>query len=337
MYRVAVLGRDGIGDDVLDSCISVLNNVTDKIEFIELKGGYEIYQQRGVPISKYKIDEIQEMDAVLFGATETPSKETKYKSLILTLRQELELYANLRIVPNMNKGKKVFIVRENCEGLYSDEYECSKNKIIDNRVITREGCERITKFAAELASKIGTDKITFVHKANVLKGDKFFREITMNLAENKGLRIDDRIIDAFTIEVVESFWEHDIILSGNLFGDIISDLSSINVESLGIIPSGNYGDEIALFEPVHGTAPDIEEKGIANPIGSILSGGMMLNYLGLNGDLVWTAVKEQISQGSLTPDIGGRANTEEVTQEIISKINKISDSNEKSKGGDKNE
>jgi len=335
MHRIAVLGYDGIGDEVLQSCISVISKVTEDLEFFEFEGGYDVYQEIGEPIKEEDVEEIKYMDAVLFGSTTTPFDEKGYKSLILTLRDELDLYANLRIIPGFWDQEDVYIVRENCEGLYSGEYEVLDDQVADKRVISEKGCERITEFAMNLAHNHGLDEITFVHKANVLRGDKFFRDIVRELGKEKGIEVDERLIDAFTIELVENFWEQEIILSENLFGDIISDLSSINVDSLGLIPSGNFGEDIALFEPVHGSAPDIAGRGIANPIGCILSGGMLLNHLGFEGDLIWEAVESQMKDGTLTPDLGGEASTEEVTQEIITRIDHLSSSNKKLKGGDK--
>ena len=285
MYRVAVIKGDGIGIEVTEVAMEVINAVTNRIEFVEFEGGFEVFKRYGVPIRDEDLEEIKKMDAVLFGATSTPFDVPNYKSLIITLRKELNLYANLRIIPDLWNEREIYIVRENSEGLYSGLYKATDERTIDFRVITRGGAERIARFAINLAKEKG-EKITFIHKANVLMGDKFFRKIVLSLAEREGVEVREKIIDSFTIELVKNPWNQGIILTENLFGDILSDLAAIHARSIGIVPSGNYGDDIALFEPIHGTAPDIAGKGIANPIGAILSGAMLLDYLNLNGQII---------------------------------------------------
>ncbi|WP_461863118.1 isocitrate/isopropylmalate family dehydrogenase [Thermococcus sp.] len=320
MHRVALIKGDGIGPEVTEAAMEVIRAVTDRINFVEFEGGTEVFRRFGVPIKDEDLEEIRKMDAVLFGATTTPFDIPNYKSLIITLRRELGLYANLRIIPDLWGDREIYIVRENSEGLYSGEYEVDDGRIVDFRVITENGAERIAKFAIELAKERNLKEITFVHKANILMGDRFFRRIVLGLAEREGIGVRERLIDSFTIELVRNPWQHRIILSENLFGDILSDLASIHARSIGIIPSGNYGTEIALFEPIHGSAPDIAGKGIANPIGAILSGAMLLEYLGLNGRVIWDAVRDYVKEGNLTPDLGGNAMTVEVVNGIVSKI-----------------
>ena len=320
MYKVAVIKGDGIGVEVTNAAIEVINAVTDRIEFIEFEGGFEVFKRYRVPIREEDLEEIRGMDAVLFGATSTPFDVPDYRSLILTLRKELNLYANLRIIPDLWRGREMYIVRENSEGLYSGECEINTDRVADFRVITKEGAERIARFAIELAKDKNFKEITFVHKANILRGDRFFRKIVLSLAEREGIKVNEKIVDSFTIELVRKPWQHRIILSENLFGDILSDLASIHAKSIGIIPSGNYGEEIALFEPIHGSAPDIAGRGVANPIGAVLSGAMLLDYLGLGGWVVWNAVKNYVRKGDLTPDLGGNAMTKDVVNGIISEI-----------------
>lgn len=320
MYRVAVIKGDGIGVEVTEAAMRVIKAVTNKIEFVEFEGGFEVFKECGAPIREEDLEEIKKMDAVLFGATSTPFDFPNYKSLILTLRKELNLYANLRIIPDLWRDREIYIVRENSEGLYSGEYEVNDGRVVDFRVITREGAEKIARFAIELAKSKNIEEITLVHKANVLRGDRFFRKIVLNLAEREGIKVNEKIIDSFTIELVRNPWKHRIILSENLFGDILSDLASIHAKSIGLIPSGNYGEKTALFEPIHGSAPDIAGKGIANPIGAILSGAMLLDYLGLDGRIIWNAVKNYVKKGNLTPDLGGSAMTLDVVNGAISEI-----------------
>ncbi len=320
MYRVAVIKGDGIGVEVTNAAMEVMRAVTDKIDFVEFEGGFEVFKKFGVPIREEDLEEIKKMDAVLFGATSTPFNVPNYKSLILTLRKELNLYANLRIIPDLWRDREIYIVRENSEGLYSGVYRATNERAIDFRIITRGGAEKIARFALGLAKERNFKEITFVHKANVLRGDRFFRKIVLSLAEREGIKVNEKIVDSFTIELVRKPWQHKVILSENLFGDILSDLASIHAKSIGVIPSGNYGEEIALFEPIHGSAPDIAGKGIANPIGAVLSGAMLLDYLGLDGWVIWNAVKSYVKKGNLTPDLGGNAMTVDVVNGIISEL-----------------
>ncbi|ASJ16257.1 3-isopropylmalate dehydrogenase [Thermococcus chitonophagus] len=322
MYRVAVIKGDGIGPEVVDAAIEVVNAVTSRVRFYEFEGGVEVFKRHGVPITQDDLEEIKKMDAVLFGATTTPFDLPGYKSLIITLRKELNLYANLRIIPDFTDGREIVIVRENSEGLYSGQGRAFDDRAVDVRLITREGAERIARFAARVAKERGSF-ITFVHKANVLTSDKFFRRIVLEVAREEGVEVREAIVDSFTIKLVRNPWDHGVILSENLFGDILSDLATIHAGSIGVVPTGNYGDDIALFEPIHGSAPDIAGKGIANPIGAILSAAMMLDYLGLDGSRIWNAVRSYVRKGNLTPDMGGTATTMEVTRGIIQEIHDL--------------
>ncbi|AFK23208.1 isocitrate--homoisocitrate dehydrogenase [Pyrococcus sp. ST04] len=322
MYRVAVIKGDGIGPEVINAAIEVVNSITSKIRFYEFEGGVEVFKRYGVPITEEDLEQIRKMDAVLFGATTTPFDLPGYKSLIITLRQELDLYANLRIIPDLRNGREIVIVRENSEGLYSGQGRAYEDKAVDVRLITRRGAERIARFAARIA-KDRNSFITFVHKANVLTSDKYFRKIVFEVAREEGVEVREAIVDSFTIKLVRNPWNHGVILSENLFGDILSDLATIHAGSIGIVPTGNYGENIALFEPIHGSAPDIAGKGIANPIGAILSAAMMLDYLGLDGRRIWDAVRSYVAKGNLTPDMGGTATTMEVTRGIIAEIHSL--------------
>ncbi|MCO6041919.1 isocitrate/isopropylmalate family dehydrogenase [Thermococcus alcaliphilus] len=319
MHRVAVIKGDGIGIEVTEAAMKVIEAVTDRIEFVEFEGGFRVFERYGVPIRGEDIEEIRKMDAVLFGATTTPFNVPNYKSLILTLRKELGLYANLRIIPDLWNGREIYVVRENSEGLYSGMFRATEDRVIDFRIITEEGSRRIARFAVELA-KNKESFITLVHKANVLMGDRFFRKTVIREAEKEGIDVRERLVDSFTIDLVRNPWNHGIILTENLFGDILSDLAAIHARSIGVIPSGNYGIDIALFEPIHGSAPDIAGKGIANPIGAILSGAMLLDYLGLDGWKIWNAVRSYVKVGSLTPDLGGVAMTRDVVEGVIEEI-----------------
>jgi methanogen homoisocitrate dehydrogenase len=272
---------------------------------------------------------IKECDCVLFGAITTPP-DPNYKSVLMRLRKELDLYANIRpFTPLANVklpcNKKVFdfvIVRENTEGMYSGIEELHEDVAYTTRVITRKGSERIAESACSIAKK-RKKQITVVHKANVLKSDSFFRDICIGAAKRNGISHNEMLVDAMAYDLVLRPEKYDVIVTTNLFGDILSDVAAAISGGLGLCPSANIGDIHALFEPIHGSAPDIAGKGIANPIASILSVRMMLQWMGLEKEarvLGW-AVDSVISKGIVTPDLGGSYSTMDVSDAITKIIN----------------
>ena len=253
------------------------------------------------------------------------------KSAIITLRKELDLYANLRPVKSyegidsLYKDLDFIIVRENSEGLYSGIEEYTPQGAIAKRVITRAGSERICRFAFDQAKTMGRKKVTAVHKANVLKKtDGIFREEFFKVAEEyPEMETDEKYVDAAAMFMVSKPQIFDVLVTTNLFGDILSDEGAGLVGGLGIAPSANIGDNNALFEPVHGSAPDIAGKGISNPSAMILSAVMMLNYLGetVEAQKLENALLDVLNHSKvLTPDLGGSSKTMEMANEIRSKL-----------------
>ena len=255
------------------------------------------------------------------------------KSPIITLRQELDTYANLRPIKSFKGINCLFndldflIVRENTEGLYSgnETIDETEEKAIAQRVITRKASERISRLAFEQAIKLKKESVTCVHKANVLKKtDGVFKESFLKVAKDyPNIRTNDYYVDATAMYLLTKPQEFDVIVTSNLFGDILSDASAGLVGGLGLAPSGNIGDKHGLFEPVHGSAPDIAGNNISNPIAMILSVSMMLEYLNEDywAEKVRIACENVLEKGKVkTPDLGGTDKTMDVANEVIREI-----------------
>lgn len=329
MYKISVIPGDGIGKEVIPEAVRVLQHTNLKFDFRYMEVGYETFKKTGTSVPEYILSEIKETRACLFGATTTPVGVTGYRSAAVTIRKALDLYANVRPVksyPIQDTAKDVdlVIVRENTEGLYSGvEFEL-EDSAFSMRVITRKASEKIANFAFNLALK-RRKKVTIVTKANILrKTCGLFREVSLLTAKNyPQVEVDELFIDAAAMKLILKPQTFDVILTTNLFGDILSDEAAALVGGLGLAPSANIGDKYALFGPVHGSAPDIAGKGIANPIAAILSAKMMLEYL---GEVNWAQRIERavtnvlIERKHLTPDLGGKSTTIEITDAIIDKL-----------------
>jgi len=326
MYRIAVIPGDGIGRAVVPEAVRVLKSTGIRFDFQRVEVGYEVFKKVGTSVPKDVLAKIRETQACLFGATTTPVGVAGYRSAVLTLRKALGLYANVRPVKSYPiqgcvRDVDLVIVRENTEGLYSGiEFETG-NSALTIRVITRKASERIARFAFDLAMKRHR-RVTIVTKANVMrKTCGLFREASLLVAEDyPEVEVDELFVDVAAMNLVLKPQVFDVIVTSNLFGDILSDEAAGLVGGLGLAPSANMGDNYALFEPVHGSAPDIAGKGIANPMAAILSAKMMLDYLGEDrwAERVENAVVTVLKEGRhLTPDLGGESSTHEVTEAII--------------------
>ena len=328
MYNIAVIPGDGIGREVMDACIKVLNSLDVEFNFTYGEAGDECLEKNGEALPNETIELAKNADACLFGAAGETAAD-----VIVRLRQELNLFANLRPVksyPNTNAlfdNLDFMIVRENTEGMYiAKEEEYTEDGAIARRIITRNAEKRIIDYAFQYAKNNNKSKVTGVHKANVLKvTDGLFKEILYEVAkEYEGeIEVEDFYVDATAMYLITRPETFEVIVTTNLFGDILSDEGAGLVGGLGMIPSGNIGEDGALFEPVHGSAPDIAGQGIANPMAMLLSACMMLNYLkeyeaeeNLNN-----AILSVLNEGNvLTPDLGGNATTDEVAEAIINTI-----------------
>lgn len=328
MYDITVIPGDGIGKEVMEATLHVLGVLDIKFNYKKAYAGNECFKSKGTTLPDETISTAKEADATLFGAVTTVPGQ---KSAIITLRKELDLYVNIRPVKSYSGVNGLFndldfvILRENTEGLYSGIEEETEEGATALRVITREASERICKFAFEYAKRTGRNKVTAVHKANVLKKtDGLFRDIFYRVARDySNIETDDRYVDATAMFFITNPYMFDVIVTTNLFGDILSDEGAGLVGGLGLIPSANIGENHGLFEPVHGSAPNIAGKGIANPSAMILSAVMMLNYLKEYGaaQTVENALTEVLNEGKIvTPDLGGNASTMEMANEVIKKI-----------------
>ena len=328
MYNIAIISGDGIGKEVMEACEYLLDNLGLEFSFKYGEAGFECFNKNGTTLPEETIKIANTSDAVLFGAsTSTPGQP----SPIINLRKELNVYANIRPIKSY-KGVNCIrddidfvIVRENTEGLYSQVEYGESEKMIAERHITRKASERISKAAFNLCIKRGQNKVTCVHKSNVLKKtDGVFKESFYKVAqEYPQIITEDYYVDAMAMYLITQPQNFDVIVSSNLFGDILSDESAGLVGGLGLAPSGNIGDHNGLFEPVHGSAPDIAGKNIANPCSMILSASMMLDYLGeweISNDIK-NAVEKVIADCRIrTPDLGGDSSTMEVTKAIVREL-----------------
>jgi 3-isopropylmalate dehydrogenase/methanogen homoisocitrate dehydrogenase len=328
MYKITVIPGDGIGPEVMKAALAVLEASNVEFEYVTARAGNECFKRTGTTIPDETISTAKKTDATLFGAVTTVPGQ---KSGIITLRRALELYVNLRPVKSYEGTQSLFddvnfvIVRENTEGLYSGIEEDTEDGATALRVITRNASERICRFAFEYARKTSKKKVTAVHKANVLKKtDGIFKEAFYRVGSDyPEIKMEDFYVDAAAMYLVTRPQDFDVIVTTNLFGDILSDEGAGLVGGLGLIASANVGEKNGLFEPVHGSAPDIAGKGIANPSAMIFSACMMLDYLEEYEEArkLEKAMKDVLKEGKIvTPDLGGSASTMEMADEVKRKF-----------------
>lgn len=328
MYKIAVIPGDGIGKEVMEATLHVLEAIDVEFDYTFADAGDEYMEKTGVALPQETVDIVKSSQACLFGAAGESAAD-----VIVKMRQELDLYVNLRPVKSYPGTQSLFdnldfvIVRENTEGLYIGLEEETEEGATALRVTTRKAAEKICKYAFEYAKKTGRKKVTAVHKANVLKKtDGLFKETFYKVAEDyPDMELDDRYVDATAMFFITKPDMFDVIVTTNLFGDILSDEGAGLVGGLGLIPSANIGDKQGLFEPVHGSAPRIAGQGIANPSAMILSAVLMLDYLEENGAArkLENALVDVLAEGEVvTVDLGGSASTMEMAAEIRSKLEK---------------
>ena len=324
-YRICTIEGDGVGHEVVPAALEVLEATGVPCELIPAEAGWDCFQSTGSALSAETLDAVKASDATLFGAiTSPPGKVEGYLSPIRELRLQLDLYANLRPVLSWpievsRQGIDLLIVRENSEGLYVGQEESDGETAIAKRIITRKGSERIVRVACEQAMR-RRRKLTLVHKANVLiETCGLFRRVGYDVAAQfPDLEVNDLFADAMAMRLIKDPENFDVIVTTNLFGDILSDEAAMLVGGLGVAPSSNVGESAAVFEPVHGSAPDIAGQGIANPVAAILSVGMMLDYLHEDAAAgrVRQAVQSVLRDGPWTPDLGGTVTTRQVGQAV---------------------
>jgi isocitrate dehydrogenase (NAD+) len=327
---------DGIGPEIVESMVTILDALGAPFAWDVQQGGMAAIEQGGDPLPQATLDSIRRTRLALKGPLTTPVGGG-FRSVNVRLREEFGLYANVRPARTIIPGQRyddidIVLIRENIEGLYVafEHYipvgDDPHAVAISSGVNTKAGSRRIIKFAFDYAVKNGRKKITIVHKANVLKAlTGIFLETGWEVAkEYEGrVQMDDRIVDACAMQLVLNPWQFDVIVTTNLFGDILSDEMAGLVGGLGLAPGANIGLDAAIFEAVHGSAPDIAGKGVANPVSLLLASGLMLEHVGrqdLAGRLR-TGIERAINQDNVrTGDMGGHASTREFAAAIAQRI-----------------
>jgi isocitrate dehydrogenase (NAD+) len=330
---ISVIPGDGIGPEIMQATLRVLDALQCGLEYEFVEAGLVALENGQDLIPQQTLDSIRRNRVLLKGPLTTPVGDG-FRSINVTLRREFDLYANVRPVISMSGTQSHFenidiiTVRENTQGAYlaadsrvSEDGETAESKM----VVTRTGCDRITHYAFELARREGRRKVTIVHKANILKtvSGMFLEVARKAAAEYPDTETEEMIVDATCMKLVMNPWHFDVIVTTNLFGDIISDLCAGLVGGLGLAPGANIGADAAMFEAVHGSAPDIAGQHIANPCALMLGAAQMLSHLEMEESArkLRSAIRETLAAGDrVTPDVGGEGSTESMTDAIIERL-----------------
>lgn len=329
-YKIGVIKGDGIGPEIIDEAIKVLDAVSVKegftLKYTEMLLGGVAIDETGVPLPEETIQGVNKCDAVLFGAIGGPKWDNLERHLrpetgLLGLRKEMGTFANLRpaivynelvnassLKPEVVKGVDIMVVRELTGGIYFGQPRAiEEEKAYNTMVYTRDEVERIARVSFEIAMK-RKKRICSVDKANVLEVSQFWREIVEEVAkEYPEVELSHMYVDNAAMQLIRAPKQFDVILTGNIFGDILSDAASMLSGSIGLLPSASIGKGVGLYEPIHGSAPDIAGQGIANPLATISSASMMLRYaLGEESaaNRIDKAIKKALAEGYRTGDIG---------------------------------
>jgi isocitrate dehydrogenase (NAD+) len=329
-HAITLIAGDGIGPEVTNAVVRILETAGLQAQWDRQLAGVLAIEPHGSPLPAELLASIERTKVALKGPVTTPVGGG-FTSVNVGLRKALNLFVNLRpvwnipSVPSRYQGIDLVIIRENTEDLYSGlEHEVVPGVVESLKIITDRASTRVATFAFEYARKHGRKRVTAVHKANIMKmGDGLFLTCVRRVAERyPEITCDDRIVDAACMHLVMNPAQFDMLLMPNLYGDIVSDLCAGLVGGLGVVPAANLGTEIAVFEAVHGSAPDIAGKGIANPTALLLSGVLMLRHIGEGAmaDRITKALAETLASGTRTRDLGGQANTEEFADAICMRL-----------------
>ncbi len=327
--QICVIPGDGIGPEVMAVATAALRALAPDLSLIEAEAGWGVFQRTGAALPAETLAAARQATAILFGAVASPSHPVPgYRSPIVELRRALDLYANIR--PTIGPNVDLVVVRENTEGLYSgrERLEDDGATAIAERVITRAASARIVRAACELArarQAIGRPgRVTIVHKANVLRvSDGLFRAVAFEVAADyPELIFEERLVDVAAMQLAAQPQRFDVIVTTNLFGDILSDIACIHGGGLGVAASSNLGQGRALFEPVHGAAPDIAGRGIANPTAALNCVVMLLEWINRPqaAARLRQAMAAVAAQMICTPDVGGDATTREVADALMEQL-----------------
>lgn len=330
-YKVTLIPGDGSGPEVIAAAKRVVEATGVAIEWEQAEAGAAMIEKYGTPLPDETIESIRRNGVALKGPVTTPVG-TGFRSVNVAMRKIFDLYANVRPaktypgVITRFENIDLVVVRENTEDLYAGiEHMVGEDAAESIKLITRKGCERIIRYAFDFAVREGRKKVTAVHKANIMKcTDGMFLDIARQIAkEYPQIEFNDSIVDAMCMRLVMHPEDYDVLVCPNLYGDIVSDLCAGLVGGLGLTPSANIGVSVAIFEPIHGSAPDIAGQHKINPTAAILSASLMLAHLGeakAAADIE-QAVTKVISEGkTLTQDMGGTASTEEFADAVIAAL-----------------
>ncbi len=324
-HEIAVIPGDGIGQEVTPAAVEVLRTLDVDFDFVEGDAGDAVAAETGEALPQETREMAADADATLFGAAGETAAD-----VILPLREVVGSFANVRPAVSypgldaVQPDTDLVFIRENTEGVYSGiEDEITEGVRTLTRVVTEEASRGIAEFGFDYAKQNGFDDVTIAHKANVMREtDGLFLETAEQVAEERGAEYDTALMDALAMHLVMHPEDYGVVICPNLAGDMLSDLAAGLVGGLGLLPSANVGEENALFEPVHGSAPDIAGQGVANPSAMILSAAMLLDHLGYDeeGDRVRDAVEGVLADGPRTPDLDGDAGTEDVTAAVVERL-----------------
>ncbi len=332
-YEVTLIPGDGIGPEIVAAACRVVNATGVAIEWREVIAGSEALAEYGTPLPDHVLASIRQTGVALKGPVTTPVG-SGFRSVNVTLRQSLDLYVNLRPAVSIPGVKSRYedidlvIVRENTEDLYAGiEHMVGPDAAESIKIITRRASERVARYAFEYARREKRRKVTAVHKANIMKmSDGLFLESARTVAADySDIEFEDRIVDNMCMQLVQKPELYDVMVLPNLYGDIVSDLCAGLVGGLGVAPGANIGDTMAVFEPVHGSAPKYAGQNKANATATILSAVLMLRHLGEGeaADRVMAAVRQVIGEGKhVTYDLGGSAGTSEMADAIIESMSR---------------
>ncbi len=329
--RATLIPGDGIGPEVTDACVQVLEAAGVPIAWERVEAGGEVVAKYGTPVPEPALQSIRRLGLALKGPITTPVGEG-FRSANVTLRQALDLYASIRPVksipglPSRFENVDLIVVRENTEGLYSGlEHRVTPGVVTSLKVVTERACLRISQYAFRLAERAGRRRVTAVHKANIMKlTDGLFLECARKVArDHQTIAYDEIIIDNCAMQLVRDPSRFDVLLLENLYGDIMSDLCAGLVGGLGVVPGSNIGDDCAVFEAVHGSAPDIAGKRVANPTAVILSAVELLRYVGemASAKRIEAAVHACLAEpATRTGDLGGPLRLDQFTEAVITRL-----------------
>lgn len=330
-YKITLIPGDGTGPDVIRAARIVLDAANVGIEWDVVDAGEGVIEKYGTPLPDHVLESIRRNKIALKGPLTTPIG-TGFRSVNVALRKKLDLFANVRPSKSLSAVKTryenvdIIVVRENTEDLYAGiEHMVGNDAAESIKITTRAGSERIVRFAFEYARREGRKKVTAVHKANIMKcTDGLFLEVARQVAKDfPDIEFEDRIVDACSMKIVQRPEDLDVMVMPNLYGDILSDICAGLIGGLGVAPGANIGTDYAVFEPVHGSAPKYTGMDKVNPLATIISGVMMLKYLGEKdaADRVMKAIDEVLTEGKyLTYDLGGSAKSSEMGKAIAEKL-----------------